>query len=80
MRRSRCGRARVTLEVASSSVDASESWSFDVPIDRLRAADGVIALETSQTFVPAERGGAPDRRRLGLRVFDMTCRDRVGLR
>ena len=65
--------------IASSTVDASESWSFEVPIDRLRAADGVITLDTSQTFVPAERGGAPDRRRLGLRVLSLRV-ESVGLR
>ena len=66
-------------EIASSAVDASESWSFDVPIDRLRAAGGVITIESSQTFVPAERGGAPDRRRLGLRVLSIRV-ESVGLR
>ena len=66
-------------DIASSTLDASESWSFEVPLDRLRAADGVITLDTSQTFVPAERGGAPDRRRLGLRVLSIRV-ESVGLR
>jgi hypothetical protein len=43
------------------------------------ASDGQIAIETTQTFVPGERDGGPDRRRLGLRVFEMHM-DRVGLR
>jgi len=66
-------------EIGSSTVEASESWSFDVPLENLRSADGVITLETSQTFVPAERGGAPDRRRLGLRVRTIRV-ESVGLR
>jgi hypothetical protein len=57
------------VEFAASSVGAGQSWSFDVPIDALRAAGGRIVIETSQTFVPAERGEGPDLRRLGLRVF-----------
>ena len=66
-------------EIGSSTVEASESWSFDVPLENLRSADGVITLETSQTFVPADRGGAPDRRRLGLRVRTIRV-ESVGLR
>jgi len=40
-----------------------------VPLDVLRASNGLVTLETDRTFAPAERGGPPDRRRLGLRVF-----------
>jgi hypothetical protein len=56
-------------ELSASTVTASQSWSFDVPADVLAAAGGVVLIETSQTFTPAERGGPPDRRALGLRVF-----------
>ena len=66
-------------EVARTSLGASGSWSFDVPLDALQASGGRITLATSQTFVPAERGGAPDRRRLGLRVFEISV-NAVGLR
>jgi hypothetical protein len=34
---------------------------------------------SSRTFVPAEQNGGADRRRLGLRVFDLRV-DHVGLR
>ena len=44
-------------------------WSVVVPLDALRAAGGKVTIETDRTFVPAERGGEADRRRLGLRVF-----------
>jgi hypothetical protein len=56
-------------ELATSAMGAGEAWSLDVPLDVLRAGDGAIVIETSQTFVPAERDGGADRRRLGLRVF-----------
>jgi hypothetical protein len=56
-------------ELASSSLAAGGDWTFDVPAEALAAAGGAITIETDRTFVPAERGGAPDLRRLGLRVF-----------
>jgi len=66
-------------EVGSSTIGAGERWSFEVPLDALDAAGGLIAIETAQTFVPAERDGGADRRRLGLRVFDISVNP-VGLR
>ena len=38
---------------------------------RLRAGQGRIVLTTTQTFSPAERHGTNDRRRLGLRLFEV---------
>ena len=49
--------------------EGSELWSVNVPLDALHAASGRIVIETDLTFVPAERDGVADRRRLGLRVF-----------
>lgn len=66
-------------ELASSTIGAGGRWSFEVPLDAIAATDGVITIETAQTFVPAERGGGNDRRRLGLRVFDISMNP-VGLR
>ena len=40
-----------------------------VPAAALAAADGMVAIETDETFVPHERSGSPDKRRLGLRIF-----------
>jgi hypothetical protein len=52
---------------------AAPSSDFDltvrVPADALERSAGVIALDTSRIFVPAEAGGSPDRRRLGLRIY-----------
>ena len=56
-------------ELAVTTISASREWSFDVPADALAASSGLISIETNQTFVPAERSGAADQRRLGLRVF-----------
>jgi hypothetical protein len=50
-----------------------------VPLELLEAANGLVRVETSQTFSPAERSGATDRRALGLRVFGVTV-DAQGLR
>jgi hypothetical protein len=51
--------------------DNTELWSVTVPLDALQGSNGRVTIETNLTFVPAERGEAPDRRRLGLRVFDV---------
>ncbi len=56
-------------EVAAATIAESREWAFDVPAEILSAAGGVLTIETDKTFVPADRGSAPDRRRLGLRVF-----------
>ena len=40
-----------------------------VPAAALAAADGMVTIETDKTFVPNERSGSPDKRRLGLRLF-----------
>lgn len=66
-------------EVSREILGAGGAWSFEVALEDLQAADGRITLTTSQTFVPAERGGPPDRRRLGLRVFEIRVIP-VGLR
>lgn len=66
-------------ELATSAIGAGTHWSFEVPLDALEASGGAITIETAQTFVPAERGGGSDRRRLGLRIFDISIHP-VGLR
>ncbi len=44
--------------------------TFKVPASALAASDGMISIETDKTFVPHEQSGSPDRRTLGLRIFD----------
>ena len=65
-------RVRVTAgarDLAISSIANTLDWTIDVPADALRAAEGRLTIETDRTFVPGERGGPADHRRLGLRIF-----------
>jgi hypothetical protein len=57
--------------------DSSLVWQVEVPAAALRQSGGRITIETSRTFVPAERGPQPDARVLGLRVFavDVSTQD-----
>ncbi|MEO5742405.1 MAG: DUF2723 domain-containing protein [Vicinamibacterales bacterium] len=45
-----------------------------VPAAALAASDGMLTIATDQSFVPHERSGSPDRRTLGLRIFELTIR------
>jgi hypothetical protein len=42
-----------------------------VPAAALAASDGILTIETDQSFVPSQRSGSRDRRTLGLRIFEM---------
>lgn len=46
--------------------DGATEVRVDLPVEALTG--GAVTIETDRTFVPAERSGAADRRRLGLRV------------
>jgi hypothetical protein len=52
-----------------------ELWTVNVPVDALQASGGRLTIETDRTFVPAERAGVPDHRRLGLRVLGVSVSD-----
>ena len=45
-----------------------------VPASALAASDGMLTIETDESFVPYERTGSPDKRTLGLRLFELTIR------
>lgn len=60
--------------VVSSTVTADHTIAAEIPLQALVESGGLVVVETDQTFVPAERDGAADRRRLGLRVFDVDVR------
>ncbi|MEP6782428.1 MAG: hypothetical protein ABI983_02095, partial [Acidobacteriota bacterium] len=62
-------------EIAVLTIAETRDWTFDVPGDALTASNGEVTIETNKTFVPAERGAAADRRRLGLRVFAIRVSD-----
>jgi hypothetical protein len=57
--------------------DESLVWRVVVPVEALKQSGGRVTIETSRTFVPAQRGAAPDARALGLRVFgvDVSVQD-----
>jgi hypothetical protein len=54
------------------SADFSEQ--IDLPATAFSASAGRLTIETNLAFVPAERGSSPDRRRLGLRVYQVAIR------
>jgi hypothetical protein len=56
-------------EIARFSPAADFTQVIELPAAALRASTGRVSIETDLTYVPAERGGTPDRRRLGLRLF-----------
>jgi hypothetical protein len=59
-------------EIAATTIGAAEEWTFAAPADAMAASGGRLTIRTDKTFVPAERGGVPDFRRLGLRVFSIS--------
>ena len=61
-------------EVTKTSLSGTETWEFTVPGAVLAKAGGVLTIETDRTFVPAERGGGADNRRLGLRILSIHVR------
>ena len=58
-------------ELAVTTLSTTREWTFDVSADATLASGGIIAIETNRTFSPAERSGAADQRRLGLRVLSI---------
>jgi hypothetical protein len=60
--------------LATAAPSADFALSAKVPASALAAADGMITIETDETFVPHERSGSPDHRTLGLRVFRFEIR------
>ncbi|MGE0814560.1 MAG: DUF2723 domain-containing protein [Vicinamibacterales bacterium] len=61
-------------DASLARVDLSGDFTLRIGVlaSRLQASGGRIVLTTSQTFSPAERGGPADRRRLGLRLFELS--------
>ncbi|MEZ5318869.1 MAG: hypothetical protein R2752_15825 [Vicinamibacterales bacterium] len=59
-------------EVGRFQAAADFTETVQIPADALAAAGGRVTVGTDRTFVPADRGESPDRRRLGLRLFRVT--------
>ena len=66
---------RAGTQVLATAQPASDfELNVKVPAAALAAADGLLTIETDQSFVPHDRSGSPDRRTLGLRIFDLIVR------
>lgn len=55
--------------LARATPSSDFELNVKVPALALAEADGMITIETDKTFVPSERSGSHDKRRLGLRIF-----------
>jgi len=67
---------RVTVRAGSQVLTTAQpsddfQLTVKVPAAALAASDGMLTIETDQSFVPHERSGSPDRRTLGLRLFEL---------
>lgn len=60
--------------LASQFLASDFDMTVPIPAAALAAAQGRLSIETDQSFVPAERIGSPDRRRLGLKIFGVDIR------
>jgi hypothetical protein len=66
---------RAGSQILATAQPASDfEMTVEVPAAALAASDGTITIETDKTFVPFEQSGSPDRRTLGLRIFEMTVK------
>lgn len=66
---------RAGSQVLATATPSSDfELNVKVPSAALAASDGMLTIETDQSFVPHERSGSPDRRTLGLRIFEMSIR------
>jgi hypothetical protein len=61
-----------TQVLATAQPSSDFELSVKIPALALAASDGMVTIETDQSFVPHERSGSPDRRTLGLRIFELT--------
>jgi hypothetical protein len=66
----------VTIRAGNSVLATAEPsqdfrMTVKVPAAALAASDGILTIETDQSFVPSQRSGSRDRRTLGLRIFEM---------
>jgi hypothetical protein len=58
--------------LATLSPEDDFQMTARVPASALQASGGVLTLTTDRVFVPAEvRSGSNDRRRLGLRIYNV---------
>jgi hypothetical protein len=60
--------------VADFRPDTDFHRSIVLPASALAAAGGRVVVTSDQSFVPAERDGSPDRRRLAVRMYSVRVR------
>ena len=60
-------------EIASLTPQSDFTWEIPVRAADL-PPDGRLTIESDKHFVPGERDGSPDRRRLAVRVFSYQAR------
>jgi hypothetical protein len=68
------------LEVGRFSPAEDFTERVRIPAGATAGCGGRVSLVTSETFVPDERDGNGDRRRLGLRIFEASLRSGFGNR
>jgi hypothetical protein len=56
-------------EIAEQVVGPSFELATTIPAELMTTDETLLTVETSESYVPAERGASGDRRRLGLKVF-----------
>ena len=61
-------------EIARFNPAADFTQSIVLPADALAAIDGRVTISSDEAFVPAERGGPPDRRHLALRIYSYSVK------
>ena len=64
--------------LAREELSAEFEVKVQVPSAALDAANNRLTLETDETFVPAERSASGDKRRLGLRIWDLKLEEMGG--
>jgi len=61
-------------EIMRFNPSSDFTQSIVVPADALVAAEGRVTVRSDRFFVPAERGGPPDRRHLALRIYSYSVK------
>jgi hypothetical protein len=57
--------------LGQTTFSGADTWTVRIPFEAVTRTAGRLTIETNRTFVPSDRGGARDKRRLGLRVFSV---------
>jgi hypothetical protein len=61
-------------QIARFSPSSDFRQTVVLPADALAAADGRVVIESDKSFVPGERDGTGDKRRLALRIYSYSVK------